>query len=70
MLTPREFDQLHLALFAMARTRINGIAQLDYDHTMALLKSYTEGNLEVAKDGPDGLTVSFTPAEGKTDETK
>ena len=63
MLTPREFDQLHLALFGMSQTKINGVPMIDYEHTVALLKAYTEGYIEVNKDGEGGLTISFSPAE-------
>jgi hypothetical protein len=65
MLTPREFDQIQIALFGMAKTKINGIVYADYSHVLALIKSYTEGELTVTRDGDDGLNIGFAPAEEK-----
>lgn len=59
MLTPREYDQIQISLFAMARTKINGRVMVDSDHIQALIKSYTEGNLVIVKDG-ETLDISFT----------
>lgn len=63
MLTPREFDQIQLALFGMAKQRINGRIMADHDHVLALLKSYTQGTLSIDKVADDELEVKFTPAE-------
>lgn len=68
MLTPREFDQIQVALFGMAKTKINHNAVVYSDHVLALLKSYTDGEFAVSPDGDDGLRISFTPAEELTNE--
>ncbi len=69
MLTPREYDQIQIALFSMAKTKINGRAVVDHDHVVALLKSFTSGELILGREGDDTLTVQFTPAE-ETSGTK
>lgn len=65
MLTPREFQQIEIAIFAMAKTRINGRPVIDHEYVHALLKSYTIGDLVVVPSGDDSLDISFTPAEEK-----
>jgi hypothetical protein len=63
MLTPKEFKQLQIALFSMHGTKVNGEIMISYDNTLALLKSYTEGELVIEREGTDGLNVAFTPKE-------
>jgi len=63
MLTPREFDQIHVALFAMAKTKLNGRPVVDNDHVLALLKSFTQGEFKIVPEDDDTLSVQFTPAQ-------
>ena len=63
MLSKRELDQIQIALFAMAKTKLNGRPVVDSDHVFALLKGFTAGELEVIPDADgDGLKIGFTPA--------
>lgn len=66
MLTPREFDQIQLALFGMAKQKFNGRVLVDHDHALALLKSFTSGELVVSRVADDELSVRFVPAEEET----
>lgn len=63
MLTPRELQQLQVTLFAMAKTKINNRPVVDADHVFALLKTFTEGEIQIVPDADgDGLNIGFTPA--------
>jgi hypothetical protein len=66
MLTPREYDQIQIALFGMTQTKMNGILMVNSEHVLALLKSYTEGEFIIERTDNGGLTTSLITKEETT----